>query len=71
MTEWSTGIIAMTNALGNLVRFTLIPGRHYDTVGAAFLPEPADFRAILANKACDVHRVVDSIRAQGTRALTP
>nr|WP_268762531.1 hypothetical protein [Komagataeibacter europaeus] len=35
MTGWSTKIIAMTDALGNLVRFTLIPGQHYDTVGVA------------------------------------
>ncbi|WP_193558355.1 hypothetical protein [Komagataeibacter diospyri] len=25
----------MTDALGNLIRFTLIPGQHYDTVGVA------------------------------------
>ncbi len=29
----------MTDALGNLVRFTLIPGQHYDTVGVAHLLE--------------------------------
>ncbi|GCE89125.1 hypothetical protein MSKU15_0726 [Komagataeibacter diospyri] len=35
LTEWSTKIIAMTDALDNLLRFTHIPGQHYDTVGVA------------------------------------
>ncbi|WP_395370622.1 transposase [Komagataeibacter diospyri] len=71
MTGWSTKIIAMTDALGNLVRFTLIPGQHYDTVGVAPLLEPADFKGILADKAFDVHWIVDAIRAQGACVVIP
>lgn len=61
----------MTDALGNLVRFTLIPGQHYDTVGVAPLLEPADFGGLLADKAFDVHWIVDAIRAQGACVVIP
>ncbi|EFG83136.1 hypothetical protein GHA01_29270 [Novacetimonas hansenii] len=71
MTGWSTKIIAMTDALGNLVRFTLIPGQHYDTVGVAPLLEPADFKALLADRAFDVHWIVDALHAQGACVVIP
>ena len=35
----TTKILALTDALGNLVRFTLMPGQRFDTVGVAPLLE--------------------------------
>jgi hypothetical protein len=35
----TTKILALTDALGNLVRFDLLPGHRYDTVGVAPLLE--------------------------------
>ena len=32
---WATKILALTDVLGNLVRFVLPPGNRYDTVGVA------------------------------------
>ncbi|CUW47544.1 Transposase DDE domain protein [Novacetimonas hansenii] len=61
----------MTDALGNLVRFTLIPGQHYDTVGVAPLLELADFKALLADKAFDAHWIVDALHAQGACVVIP
>ena len=61
----------MTDALGNLVRFTLIPGQHYDTVGVAPLLEPADFKALLADRAFDAHWIVDALHAQGACVVIP
>ncbi|WP_408884806.1 hypothetical protein [Komagataeibacter medellinensis] len=61
----------MTDALGNLVRFTLISGQHYDTVGVAPLLEPVDSEGILADKAFDVHWIVDALHAQGTCVVIP
>jgi hypothetical protein len=29
----TTKIVALADALGNLVRFTLLPGQRYDTIG--------------------------------------
>ncbi|ARW15896.1 hypothetical protein [Komagataeibacter europaeus] len=55
----------MTDALGNLVHFPLIPGQYYDTVGVAPLFEPADFRSILADRAFDAHWIVDTILCKG------
>ncbi|MBE7729404.1 transposase [Komagataeibacter sp. FXV3] len=46
-----------------------MPGQHYDTVGVAPLLEPADFEGLLADKAFDVHWIVDTIRAQGARVV--
>ncbi|KAB8123885.1 hypothetical protein D3W54_06340 [Komagataeibacter medellinensis] len=63
--------ITMTDVLGNLVRFTLIPGQHYDTVGVAPLLEPMDFEGILADKAFDVHWIVDPIYAQDACVVIP
>jgi len=31
--RWTTKILALTNALGNLMYFCLLPGNRYDTVG--------------------------------------
>ena len=31
----TTKILALTDALGNLVRFVLLPGHRFDTVGVA------------------------------------
>jgi transposase len=69
VTGWATKIIAMTDALGNLVRFVLIPGQHFDTVGVAPLIEPADFQALLADKAFDVHWIRDALAQQDVRAV--
>ncbi|BAK84034.1 hypothetical protein [Komagataeibacter medellinensis] len=61
----------LTDALDNLAHFTLIPGQYYDTVGVAPLLEPADFEGILADKAFDVHWIVDTIYAQGAYVVIP
>ena len=61
----------MTDALGNLVRFVLIPGQHFDTVGVAPLIEPADFQGLIADKAFDVHWILDALKQQGARVVIP
>ena len=45
----------MTDALGNLVRFHLLPGQRYDTIGVAPLIDGIGFDAILADKAFDAN----------------
>jgi transposase len=59
----------MTDALGNLVRFVLIPGQHYDTVGVAPLIKPADFQGLIADKAFDVHWIADALKQQGAKIV--
>ena len=47
----TTKIVALSDALGNLVRFVLLPGHRFDTIGVAPLLEGLDFQALLADKA--------------------
>jgi len=51
---WTTKILALTDALGNLVHFRLLPGNRYDTIGVAPLIEGIHFGGIIADKAFDV-----------------
>lgn len=40
----TTKILALTDALGNLVRFVLLPGQRFDTVGVPPLIVRTDLR---------------------------
>ncbi|MBW8910091.1 MAG: transposase, partial [Mesorhizobium sp.] len=48
----------MTDALGNLVRFILLPGHRYDTIGVAPLIEGVEFDALIADKAFDANWII-------------
>jgi len=54
----TTKILALTDALGNLVRFQLMPGHRFDTVGVAPLIEGVEFGALLADKAFDSNDII-------------
>ena len=43
------------DALGNLVRFNLLPGHRYDTIGVAPLIEGVEFDGLIADKAFDAN----------------
>ena len=45
----TTKILALTDALGNLVRFVLLPGQRFDTVGVPPLIEHLEFDALIAD----------------------
>ena len=47
----STKILALTDALGNLVKFVLMPGQRHDTKGVKELIADVRFEALLADKA--------------------
>ena len=49
----TTKILALTDALGNLVRFILMPGHRFDTVGVAPLIDGLAFDGFIADKAFD------------------
>lgn len=59
----------MTDALGNLVRFHLLPGNRYDTIGVAPLIEGIDFDAILADKAFDANWIIDEMNERGAKIV--
>ncbi len=62
---WTTKILALTDALGNLVRFILMPGNRYDTVGVAPLIKGLKFDALLADKAFDSNWIIDEMNERG------
>ena len=62
----TTKVLALTDALGNLVRFRLLPGHRFDTVGVAPLIDGVEFGALLADKAFDSNAISrDDRRAHG------
>src|SRR5271157_5772039 len=49
----TTKAVALVDALGNLVRFILLPGNRHDSVGVMPLIADIDFKALIADKAFD------------------
>ena len=60
----TTKILALTDALGNLVRFVLLPGQRFDTVGVPPLIEGLDFDALIADKAFDSNTIIADLDAR-------
>jgi len=65
----TTKILALTDALGNLVRFELLPGQRYDTIGVEPLIKDIEFGALLADKAFDANWIVEEMHARGTQVV--
>jgi len=63
--------MALVDALGNLVRFTLLPGQRHDSVGAEPILEGIDFDALLADKAFDNDALRLNLNARGALAVIP
>jgi transposase len=61
----TTKILALTDALGNLVRFVLLPGQRHDTIGVAPLIEGVSFAALIADKAFDSNWLVLELNERG------
>jgi Transposase DDE domain len=63
----TTKILALTDALGNLVRFVLLPGQRFDTVGVPPLIEGLAFDALIADKAFDSNVIIAELDARGAK----
>jgi hypothetical protein len=66
----TTKILALTDALGNLVRFVLLPGHRFDTVGVPPLLDGVSFEALIADKAFDSDAIIADLNA-APRSLFP
>lgn len=55
----------MTDRLGCLVRFVLLPGQRYDTVGVAPLIEGLTFGGLIADKAFDANWIIEEMTERG------
>ena len=65
----TTKILALTDALGNLVRFILLPGQRFETVGVEPLIEGIDFGALLGDKAFDSNAIVAVLNKRGAKIV--
>ncbi|MFC3428609.1 MULTISPECIES: IS5 family transposase [Sphingobium] len=65
----TTKILALTDALGNLVRFELLPGNRYDTIGVAPLIDGIEFGALLGDKAFDSNWIVQDLDQRGAKVV--
>jgi transposase len=65
----TTKILALTDALGNLVRFRLMPGNRFDSIGVAPLIEGIEFSALLADKAFDSNDIVADLNERGAKIV--
>ena len=51
------------------MRFQLLPGHRYDTVGVAPLIKGVEFSAILADKAFDSNWIIEEMNARGAQIV--
>ena len=65
----TTKILALTDALGNLVRFVLLPGQRFDTVGLPPLIEGLAFGALIADMAFDSNAIIAELDARGAKIV--
>ena len=67
----TTKIVALVDALGNLVRFVLLPGQRHDSVGVEPLIKDIAFDALLADKAFDIDWLRAELNDRGALAVIP
>ena len=51
--------------MGNLVRFVLLPGQRYDTIGVERLIEGVAFGGLVADKAFDANWIIAELNRRG------
>lgn len=67
----TTKILALVDALGNLVRFILMPGQRHDSVGVEPIIDGLQFGALLADKAFDIDSLRALLNDRGAIAVIP
>ena len=65
----TTKIVALTDALGNLVRFVLLPGQRFETAGVPPLIDGIAFGALIADKSFDSNAIIAELDARGAKAV--
>jgi transposase len=67
----TTKVLALTDALGNLVRFKLLPGQRSEITGVPDLIDGLDFAAMLADKAFDANSLREELDNRDAEAVIP
>ena len=65
----TTKIVALTDALGNLVRFVLLPGQRFETAGVPPLIDGVTFGALIADKSFDANAITAELDRRGAKAV--
>ena len=65
----TTKIVALTDALGNLVRFVLLPGQRFETIGVPPLIDGVTFGTLIADKSFDSSAILAELYARGAKAV--
>ena len=65
----TTKIVALTDALGNLVRFVLLPGQRFETIGVPPLIEGLAFDALIGDTAFDSNAIIAELDARGAKVV--
>jgi transposase len=65
----TTKILALADALGNLVRFQLLPGQRFDSVGVPPLIDGMSFEALIADKAFDSDAILANLDDRGAKVV--
>lgn len=65
----TTKILALTDALGNLVRFRLMPGHRFDSIGVPPLIDGVEFGAFIADKAFDSNGIIANLDDRGAKIV--
>lgn len=65
----TTKILALTDALGNLVRFRLMPGQRFDSVGVPPLIDGLEFDVFIAGKAFDSNTIIAELDERGATVV--
>lgn len=67
----TTKILAMVDALGNLVDFRLLPGQRNDICGVKSLLDGKIFGALLADKAFDANWLLEALHIRDCKIVIP
>ena len=67
----TTKVLALTDALGNLVRFKFLPGQRSEIVGVADLIDGLTFDALMADRAFDADQLRQNLHDRGATAVIP
>jgi len=65
----TTKIVALVDALGNLVRFVLLPGHRYDTMGLPPLIDGVSFGGLIADMAFDTNAIIADLNERGAKIV--
>ena len=63
--------MALVDALGNLVRFVLLPGQRHDSIGVEPLITGLDFASLIGDKAFDNNWLRAKLNERGAIAVIP